>query len=78
MDKILPTPQLYSKKRYLSNKKAPIKSAILIDCNQIDYLIIKQLLADAKMLENIPQHLIGRDFSAHNLCQMEETLAEVL
>lgn len=35
-------------------------------------------LADAKMLENILQHLIGRDFPAHNLCQVEETLTEVL
>ena len=30
-------------------------------------------LADAKMLEYIPQHLIGRDFSAHNFCQVEKT-----
>lgn len=35
-------------------------------------------LSDAKMLENILQHLIGRDFPAHNLCQVEETLTEVL
>lgn len=30
-------------------------------------------LSDAKMLEYIPQHLIGRDFSAHNFCQVEKT-----
>ena len=40
--------------------------------------VSKPSLADAKMLENIPQHLIGRDFPAHNLCQVEETLTEVL
>lgn len=40
--------------------------------------VYKPSFADAKMLENIPQHLIGRDFPAHNLCQVEETLTEVL
>lgn len=35
-------------------------------------------LSDAKMLEYIPQHLIARDFPAHNLCQVEETLTEIL
>lgn len=49
--------------RYLSNKKgAPIKSAILIDYNQFNYLIIKYLLADAKMFENIPKYHIVRNF----------------
>ena len=33
--------------RYLSNKKAPVKSAILIDYNQFNYLIIRYLPADA-------------------------------
>lgn len=47
---------------------------LAIYCNIVD----NQLLTDAKMLENIPQHLIGRDFPAHNLCQVEETLTEVL
>lgn len=41
--------------RYLSNKKAPVKSAILIDYNQFNYLIIKYLLADAKVLKYILQ-----------------------
>lgn len=40
--------------------------------------VYKPSFADAKMLENIPQHLIGRDFPAHNLCQVEETFTEVL
>ena len=40
--------------------------------------VYKPSFADAKMYENIPQHLIGRDFPAHNLCQVEETLTEVL
>lgn len=30
-------------------KKAPVKSAILIDYNQFNYLIIKYLFTDAKM-----------------------------
>lgn len=30
-------------------------------------------LSDAKMLENIPQHLIGRNFPTHNLCQVKKT-----
>ncbi len=47
---------------------------LAIYCNIVD----NQLLTDAKMLENIPQHLIGRDFPAYNLCQVEETLTEVL
>ena len=44
----------------LSNdyQKAPVKSAILIDCNQFNYLIINYLFADAKIPENIPQNLV--------------------
>ena len=37
-----------------ATKKAPVKSAILIDYNQFNYLIIRYLLADAKVLEYIP------------------------
>ena len=35
-------------------KKAPVKSAILIDYNQFNYLIIKHLLPDTKPLKYIP------------------------
>ncbi len=30
-------------------------------------------LADAEMLEYIPQHLVSGDFSAHDLSQVEKT-----
>lgn len=64
--------------RYLSNKKAPVKSAILIDCNQFNYLVIKCLLADAKVLEDVSQHLVRLDGAAHNLAQVVEALTQVL
>lgn len=43
-------------------KKAPVKSAILIDYNQFNYLIIKYLLPDAKMFKNIPKYHVVRNF----------------
>ena len=33
---------------------APVKSAILIDYNQFNYLIIRYLLADAEVFKYIP------------------------
>lgn len=30
-------------------------------------------LSDAKMPEYVPEHLVGRDFPAYNLCQVEKT-----
>lgn len=36
-------------------------------------IVDNQLLADAKMLKYIPQHLVSGDFSAHDLSQVEKT-----
>ena len=58
--------------RYLCNKKAPVKSAILIDYNQFNYLIIKYLLTDAEFHKDIPQYLICGNFTTHNFGQMEK------
>lgn len=44
-------------------KKAPVKSAILIDYNQFNYLIIRYLLADAELTEDIPQYLVRGDLA---------------
>ncbi len=47
-------------------KKAPVKSAILIDCNQFNYLIVKYLLADAKVFKYIFKHFII-SYISHNI-----------
>lgn len=52
-------------------KRRPIKSAISIDCNQFNSLIIRYLLADAKMLKYISEHLVRSNLSANYLCKME-------
>ena len=49
--------------RYLSNKKAPVKSAILIDYNQFNYLIIRYLLADAEVFEDVAEDFVGGNFA---------------
>lgn len=59
-------------------KRRPVKSAISIDCNQFNYLIIKYLLADAKVLKNISQHLIRLNCAAHDFSQVIKTFAKVL
>ena len=55
-------------------KRRPVKSAILIDYNQFNSLIIRWLLADAKVLEDVSQHLVRLDGAAHNLAQVVEAL----
>ena len=54
-----------------ATKKAPVKSAILIDYNQFNYLIIKYLLADAEIPKYIPQNLVRSNFSTSDFCQVE-------
>ena len=44
-------------------KKAPVKSAILIDYNQFNYLIIKYLLPDAKLGKYGPKYFVSRDLT---------------
>lgn len=47
---------------------------LAIYCNIVD----NQLLTDAKILENISQHLISSYFATNYLCEMEQTFAEIL
>ena len=47
---------------------------LAIYCNIVD----NQLLTDAKMLEYIPQHLVGRNLTADNLRQVEQAFSQVL
>lgn len=44
-------------------KIAPVKSAILIIYDCFNYLIIKDLLADAKPAEYISKYFFGVDFA---------------
>ena len=60
-----------------ATKKAPVKSAILIDHNQFNYLAIKNLLTYAKPREHSPQHLLRSNLPT-NLPDMVQGLAYVL
>lgn len=46
---------------------------LAIYCNIVD----NQLLTDAKMLKDIPQHLIRRNFP-YNVAQVEDTFTQIL
>ena len=60
-----------------ATKKAPVKSAILIDYNQFNYLIIRYLLADADVGEDFTEDVVGGDFTSY-FTKVMHTFADVL
>ena len=42
---------------------APVKSAILIDYNQFNYMIIRYLLTDTKLGKYGPKYFVSRDLT---------------
>ena len=58
-------------------KIAPVKSAILIIYDCFNYLIIKDLLADAKVLEDVLKHGVG-GYLAYDVGEVVDAFAEVL
>ena len=60
-----------------ATKKAPVKSAILINYNQFNYLVIKHLLPDAKLREDFAEDFVSADFSC-DAAEGAECFAKVL
>lgn len=55
---------------------APVKSAILIDYNQFNYLIIRYLFADAEFREYLDENIVVGDFACDG-AQVVDDLADV-